>query len=58
MRIPILYIRTQHDMGKKMSIYDNLFKEFVLETVQMDISDNTISFVVDIAPSPDKDQPP
>jgi hypothetical protein len=45
-------------MGKKMSIYDNLFKEFVLETVQMDISDNTISFVVDIAPSPDKDQPP
>ena len=44
----------QHDMGKKMSIYlasiyDNLFKEFALEKVQTDISDNTISFVVDIA---------
>jgi hypothetical protein len=44
----------QHEMGKKMSlylaaIYDNLFKEFGLEKVQMDISDNTISFVVDIA---------
>jgi len=44
----------QHDMGKKMSIYlasfyDNLFKEFVLEKVQIDISDNTISFVVDLA---------
>ena len=44
----------QHEMGKKMSlylaaIYDNLFREFGLEKVQIDISDNTISFVVDIA---------
>ena len=43
----------QHEMGKKMSlylaaIYDNLFREFGLEKVQIDISDNTISFVVDI----------
>lgn len=46
----------QHDMGRKMSlclasIYQNLFKEFSLEKTQMDISDNTLSFVVDLAQS-------
>lgn len=43
----------QHDMGKKMSLclaslYQNLFKEFGLDKTQLDISDNTISFVVDL----------
>jgi len=47
----------QHDMGRKMSlclasIYENLFKEFSLEKMQMDVSDNTLSFVVDLSPSP------
>lgn len=46
----------QHDMGRKMSLYlaslyENLFKEFSLEKVEMDISDNTVSYVVDIGPT-------
>lgn len=44
----------QHEMGRKMSLYfaalyDYLFKQFGLDVVQLDVSDNTISFVVDIS---------
>jgi hypothetical protein len=43
----------QHDMGSKMSLhlaslYESLFQDFGLERVQMDISDNVLSFVVDL----------
>ena len=42
----------RHDMGKKMSLclaelYRNVFEEFDLSTVHFDLTDNTLSFIVD-----------
>lgn len=44
----------QHEMGKRMSnylaeLYRNLFHEFLLKKVHFDLTDNAISFVVDLA---------
>ena len=43
----------QHEMGRKMSnylaeLYRNLFLEFFLKKVRFDLTDNAISFVVDL----------
>jgi len=43
----------QHEMGKKMSnymaeLYRNLFHEFFLKKVHFDLTDNAVSFVVDL----------
>jgi len=43
----------QHEMGRKMSnylaeLYRNLFLEFFLKKVYFDLTDNAISFVVDL----------
>jgi len=42
----------RHDMGKKMSLclaelYRNVFEEFGLRTAHFDLTDNTLSFIVD-----------
>ena len=42
----------RHDMGKKMSLclaelYRNVFEEFSLRTVRFDLTENTLSFIVD-----------
>jgi len=46
----------RHDMGKKMSLflaelYRNEFEEFGLRTVHFDLTDNTLSFIVDTSVS-------
>jgi hypothetical protein len=46
----------QHEMGRKMSLflaelYRNLFEDFGLKTVHFDLTDKTLSFIVEIADS-------